>query len=142
MKNCPNHNTILDTLELGKALSEDVETQTSAVLVFTDGNMIVEANRLTPGVAATEERTTRPQKYPWIEHAERRVIYRAAKAGRATEGATLYMRWFPCADCARAIALSGISTLVCDPVPENDGRYDFSVSREILMAKGIDLKQI
>jgi dCMP deaminase len=47
-----------------------------------------------------------------MEHAERDAIYKAAFVGMQTEGATLYVPWFACADCARAIIAAGITRVV------------------------------
>lgn len=55
------------------------------------------------------ERLTRPEKYLWIEHAERNAICNAARAGTATERCTLYVEIMPCMDCARAIVQAGIT---------------------------------
>jgi dCMP deaminase len=63
-------------------------------------------------VAATEERRSAPEKYLFIEHAERAAIYRAASLGVSTAGASLYCPWFACCDCARAIIMAGISEVV------------------------------
>jgi dCMP deaminase len=60
----------------------------------------------------SEERHERPAKYKWTEHAERNAIYNAARIGVSIDGCTMYVPWFPCMDCARAIVQSGISTFV------------------------------
>jgi dCMP deaminase len=57
------------------------------------------------------ERHERPAKYMYTEHAERNAIYNAGKAGVKLKGSALYCTMFPCADCARAIIQSGISTV-------------------------------
>lgn len=59
-----------------------------------------------------DDRHVRPAKYKWTEHAERNAIYNAARAGISIDGCTMYLPWFPCMDCARAIVQSGIATLV------------------------------
>jgi len=61
-----------------------------------------------------EERYDRPLKYLYTEHAERNAIYNAARIGVSVKCCTMYLMWFPCADCARAIIQSGIDTLVCE----------------------------
>ena len=61
------------------------------------------------------ERHERPEKYLWTEHAERNAIYNAARMGTPLLDCTMYLPWFPCMDCARAIIQSGIETLVCEP---------------------------
>ena len=51
-----------------------------------------------------EARHQRPAKYRWTEHAERNAIYNAARSGVSTMGCVIYLPWFPCMDCSRAIA--------------------------------------
>ena len=60
------------------------------------------------------ERLERPEKYLWIEHAERNAVYNAARHGASLEGCTLYCQLTPCMDCARAIVQAGISEVVLD----------------------------
>jgi dCMP deaminase len=59
-----------------------------------------------------DERHARPLKYKWTEHAERNAIYNAARAGILVNGCRMYLPWFPCMDCARAIVQSGIVELI------------------------------
>ena len=58
------------------------------------------------------ERHERPAKYLWTEHAERNAIYNAARCGISLVGCQIYLPWFPCMDCARAIVQSGIMEIV------------------------------
>lgn len=93
--------------------SPDPSTQTGAVLVRYDDIIVAEAYNTTPlRVRVSEERLARPLKYSFIEHAERAVIYKAAKYGVSTGGATMYVPWFACCDCARAIIGAGIDKVV------------------------------
>ena len=71
------------------------------------------------------ERYERPLKYLYTEHAERNAIYFAAR--QILEGSTIYLQWFPCADCARAIIQSGIAKIVIDA--DNYG-YDIQNKKE------------
>lgn len=48
-------------------------------------------------------------KHTYIEHAERDVIYTAARLGWRTEGCELHSVWAACPECARAIIASGIT---------------------------------
>lgn len=79
------------------------------------------------------------EKFYWSEHAERNAIYNAARAGVSVSGCTLYVNRFPCADCGRAVIQSGISRLVCPPIPKNDGALDasFKASAKMLDEAGI-----
>ena len=58
------------------------------------------------------ERSQRPTKYLWIEHAERNAICNAARCGTALEHCTIYVEIMPCMDCARAIVQAGIREVV------------------------------
>jgi dCMP deaminase len=59
-----------------------------------------------------DERHARPAKYRWTEHAERNAIFNAARIGVSLLGTSMYLPWFPCMDCARAIVQSGIKELI------------------------------
>jgi len=93
--------------------STDQSSQNGAVIV-KDGRVIGRgANNFPTGTRWTEARAlTRPTKYFYYEHAERWAILDACRRGKSTEGATMYCPWAACHDCARAIILSGIRTLV------------------------------
>jgi dCMP deaminase len=91
--------------------SHDSRTQNGAVLV-TKTRTIWAVNSMPIGVKFTPARGLAPEKYRFIEHAERAVIYLAAAYGEATAGSTLYCPWFACCDCARAIIMSGVTEVV------------------------------
>jgi dCMP deaminase len=83
-----------------------------AVLVLDKGATTLAAcNDFPAGVRDLEARHADPERLLWIEHAERNVIFAAARAGLSTAGATLVATFHPCADCARAIVQAGIATL-------------------------------
>ena len=46
---------------------------------------------------------TRPEKYIFMEHAERNCIYNAARSGVSLDGCTFYVTGIPCVDCMRAM---------------------------------------
>src|SRR5271166_5144739 len=58
------------------------------------------------------DRHERPSKYLWTEHAERNAIFEAARIGTPLDGCTMYLPWFPCMACARALVQTGIARLV------------------------------
>lgn len=120
-------------------VSDDVHTQNGAVLVTPRGDIVVEANRLPPDVVKTADRLQRPLKYSYIEHAERNVIYRAAKMGVPTRNATLYCPWFACAECARAIICAGITEVIGFAHPPAHGSWQESCDRgdEMLREAGV-----
>jgi dCMP deaminase len=91
---------------------------------------------------APEERHVRPAKYKWTEHAERNAIYNAARVGVSIEGCTMYLPWFPCMDCARAILQSGISVLVAYRPDLNQLQWgdDFRLALTLFEEAGITLR--
>jgi len=90
------------------------------------------ANNFPPQVNRTPERLQRPAKYVFTEHAERTAIYTAAAMGVSLRGATAYVNWYPCAECARALVLSGITRLVCYEPDWTETRYGFHDAKIIL----------
>lgn len=104
--------------------STDKSTQNGAILVNDDGEILAKAaNRFPDGVLETEHRWIRPRKYAFVEHAERNVIFNAAKQGIKTEGLTMYCPWAACTDCMRAIIQSGIKKLVVHYEPLAESRF-------------------
>ena len=94
--------------------SPDPSTQNGAIVVTVSGRepTVADCNRFPDRVEVPPDRLKRPLKYQFIEHAERNVIYKCAKLGISTHGATMYVPWFACSDCARAIIQVGISHVV------------------------------
>lgn len=119
--------------------STDPSTQNGAVLVSPLRSLegkpvrefIASANFFPEGVKESQERWVRPLKYKFVEHAERNVIYLAAKRGFKTEGATMYVPWFACADCARAIIQAGITEVVGHDYPPHKEQTSWKESIEI-----------
>ena len=117
-------------------------TKVGCVITSPSGEVLVTAcNDFVKGAKKTPERLQRPQKYTWIEHAERNAIYTAAAKGIPLEGTTMYINWWPCVDCCRAIIQSGISKIVSSRGPDyNCPRWgsQFEVVREILSESSVE----
>lgn len=94
--------------------SKDPNRQVGAVVVNEDKIIIASGYNGPPrGCDDTiPERLVRPKKLLYFEHAERNAIYHAARTGVSIKNCTMYANLFPCADCARGIIQSGITTLV------------------------------
>jgi dCMP deaminase len=89
-----------------------------------------------------EERHERPSKYLWTEHAERNTIYSAARLGVPLKGCRMYVPWFPCMDCARAIVQVGVTELIAFQPDFNDPRWgsDFRSAIELFQEAGVSLR--
>ena len=120
-------------LEMARSVAEwskDPATKIGCVIVDPKSRTVVAVgyNGLPRGVDdANAARYVRPTKYLYTEHSERNAVYNAARRGTTTEGCTMYMPWYPCADCARAIIQSGITRLVCGR-PQYELRPDWADS--------------
>jgi dCMP deaminase len=96
--------------------SKDSSTKVGCVIV-SDDNVILSTgfNGFPRGIEEKNEaRWKRPEKYHWVEHAERNAIYNAARHGIKLAGARAYLNWEPkpCADCTRALIQAGIKEII------------------------------
>lgn len=85
----------------------------------------------------------REYKSAFMEHAERKAIYSAARRGHSTGNGCLYATWAACPDCARAIILSGITRVVTfqstyDLTPER-WKKQIDLGIEMMKASGIQI---
>src|SRR5690348_5582926 len=93
--------------------SSDPDTRVGCVVVKRARVLVRGCNTFPHGLEdPTGGRSTRPNKYTWIEHAERNAIYSAARTGVALAQARIYVELMPCIECARAIIQAGISGVV------------------------------
>ncbi len=92
--------------------SKHPSTHNAALLL--DGKKVVlrGVNILPPGVKEKKERFAGDNKHIYPNHAERDVIYKAARKGLSTKGLTMVMPWLPCIPCANAVISSGIEKLI------------------------------
>ncbi len=133
---------MIDTLVRGmESRSTDPDTQVGCVVTTLEGRILVTgANHHTYGTAPNETNSQRPEKYDWIEHDERNAIYAAARQGVALGGSVMYLPGFPCVECARAIAQSGIRILYHGSTEGwDEERYKFSKARQIMEQAGVTL---
>lgn len=115
--------------------SKDKSTKVGAIIADNENRIIsVGYNGFPSGCNDDiDSRHTRPTKYLLTEHAERNAIYSAAKHGISLRGCSIYLNWFPCADCARAIIQSGIAKVVGTRPNLNDPKWGTSFSVSLLM---------
>ena len=109
----------LGLAEVVKLKSKDQSTQIGAVVVGEGKNVLSTGyNSFPRGLDdSLQERQERPEKYFWIEHAERNAIYNAALEGVSLKNSTIYLTsGLPCMDCARGIVNSGIKIVWCKRV--------------------------
>jgi len=124
--------------------SSDFWRQVGAVLVLADGQKLTAYNRHLPEsetpyiVGDIRGQFHRGEHWELGSaiHAEAGVLAQAARLGKATEGATLYVTDFPCPACAKLIAMSGITTLYY-----RQG-YTLADGQDILRAAGVEVIRV
>ncbi len=98
--------------------SKDKSTKCGCVIVGL-GNKVVSLgyNGLPRGVDYSDESiwVERPEKYFWMEHAERNAVYNAE---RSMQGCVAYITDPPCMDCGRALKQVGVKRVV---IPYENG---------------------
>lgn len=125
----------LDIVKSIAKASKD-STKVGAVLIGPDGEGGPWGYNGAPrGCSADESddlRNQRPEKYYWLEHAERNAIYTAARTGFKTIGCTMVITHPPCMDCARAIVQAGIKkVLFIEPTEDFIKRWEKHVLRSL-----------
>ena len=83
-------------------------------------------------------------KYIWSCHAEQNAIFNAARVGVALKDCTIYVPWFPCVECTKAIIQSGLTELVAyaPDQPNSNWHEDFSIAGQMLKEAGIEVRLI
>lgn len=124
--------------------SKDRNTKVGAVIVDSDNTILsVGYNGFTRGMDdEIDSRHERPAKYLYTEHAERNAIYNAVRSGVCLKNSKIYLPWFPCTDCARAIINSGIKTVVATEADYDMEKWGglFKVSYEMLSECGVKIQ--
>lgn len=120
--------------------SDDPNRQVGAVIV-KGGLCMLGSNKMPEGVRPLPERLQPPLKYLYIEHAERDAIARARRALGDLWGAEMYLPWFPCAECARAIEAAGIRKLYCYREDFSNPKWgrSWQAAEEILIETGVEI---
>jgi dCMP deaminase len=143
----PRPDAVVGEDELARAAEDaalrsvDWWRQVGAALRFADGTLETATNVHHPhelsAYAAGDPRSNFTQgvelELSTATHAEAALIAAAARAGRATAGATLYVTDFPCPPCAKLIAGAGIARLYY--------RRGYAVldGRDVLAAAGVEI---
>lgn len=131
-------------IELAKLVgswSKDT-TKVGCVIVGSGRSVLAMGyNGLPRGVTEYPNRNDRPAKYLYTEHAERNAIYNANRAGTPLFNSTIYLPWFPCADCARAVIQVGIVRLVGSKPDFNNQQWGGShiIAHQMLIESGVTI---
>lgn len=130
------------------SLSKDESTKVGAVLIGPDGEGGPWGYNGAPRGSSIDDRQSeisRETKRAFFEHAERNAIFSAARSGTKTDGMSLVVTHFPCAECARAIIQAGIRQVVCKSPAEGFAERwaeSIALSRQMLAECDVDVIEI
>lgn len=115
------HEYQLNMLSCVASKSKDTSTKVGAIIVDKKNRTLATGFNGFPigvndNIEEVPERFERDLKYSYTEHAERNAIYTAASHGIPLEGSTIYIDWYPCTDCTRAIIQSGIKNVIINGI--------------------------
>jgi len=119
--------------------SDDPNRKLGCVIAGLDHEIVsVGYNGLPRGVFPDEKNMSRPDKYHYMEHAEKNAILNATRYGATLKNCKLYCHWPPCSACARSIIQAGI-TEVCFTQYKLKQRWQDSmeISMQMLAAAGV-----
>lgn len=92
--------------------SHDQQTQCGCVLVKDKRIVSTGYNGFVSGIDDSVLPRTRPEKYPFMIHAEANSIYNAAKNGVSTIDSTCYITAVPCLSCIQMLAQCGVKEII------------------------------
>jgi dCMP deaminase len=140
----PPLGAMMEAAQRSSKLSPNRVRKVGAILLTSDGTQIAERNSFPIGVRDLDERHAGDGRFVWMEHAERRAIFAAARRGVATAGGHITSTFFPCIDCARAIVEAGIVCLDAPPPAFDDPVWgaSFERSQTILREGGVMIREV
>jgi len=105
----------MEVAEVVSKRSHDGETQVGAVLVKNKTGAIVATgyNGFVRDAIDSRLPTCRPEKYPYMIHAEQNIITNCARHGISMDDCSVYVTISPCASCMRLLWQSGITQVIC-----------------------------
>ncbi len=127
--------------KLAAKRSKDPNTQVGACIINEDNIIIGMGYNGMPKGIDDEFPWTREgddNKYKYVIHAEANAILNAIKN---LKDSTIYVSLFPCNDCAKMIAQSGIKKVVFED-NKYKGTLEVNISEKILSSCGVEMKQI
>ncbi len=104
----------MDQADVVSRRSHDAETKVGAILIKNSSHSVVAEgfNGFIRGAPDNVLPNTRPDKYPYILHAEHNLITNCARHGVSMEDSTLVCTLTPCVLCMRLLWQCGITKVI------------------------------
>jgi dCMP deaminase len=122
--------------------SRDPGTKVGCVLVLDKRIISVGFNGFPQNLSdSLELYQDRDYKLAVTVHSEANAILNAAKNGAKTQGATAYVTFPPCSQCAAALIQAGIERVICPNPAQAPERWraNFKLGNEMLYNSGVKL---
>ncbi len=101
--------------------SHDSETQCGCVLVKNKTCIATGYNGFMRDIDDSSLPDKRPEKYPYMIHAEANAIYNCAREGKSTLGATAYITAAPCTSCLQMLWQCGVKKIFFSDLSQPKG---------------------
>ncbi len=98
--------------------SHDTQTQCGCVIVRDKTIISTGYNGFIRDIDDNSLPNKRPEKYPFMIHAEANAIYNAVRLGRSTLGSTIYITAPPCLGCLQMLYQCGIKNVIYSDISE------------------------
>ena len=112
-----------------KKMSPDAETQVGAIMLSSEDRLISSSfNGFLRGAiddTLPKTREGNPNKYEFIQHAERNMLYNCAYEGIRTKGTKIVCTLSPCTECLRACYQAGVKSIIFDELYHRFPSTDF-----------------
>ena len=92
--------------------SHDIQTKCGCVLVKDKTPLSTGYNGFIRDVRDDSLPATRPEKYPYMIHAEANAVYNCTRLGKSTLGSSAYITAIPCGDCLQLLYQCGIKEII------------------------------
>lgn len=96
---------------LWSRMSHDSQTQCGCIFVKNKATIATGYNGFMREIDDFVFPNTRPEKYPFMIHAEANAVYNAAREGKSTIGASAYITAPPCLQCLQMLWQCGLSNI-------------------------------
>jgi dCMP deaminase len=129
----------IEMAKLVSSWSKDPSTKVGCVIADTDHAQLSEGfNGFPRGIADDARLQEREVKYRLIVHAEANAVAAAARNGHGLKGATAYVTFCPCPQCAALLIQAGIVRVVtiAGATPER-WKAECEIAQEMLREAGV-----
>ena len=122
--------------------SHDSQTQCGCVLVKNKTVVATGYNGFMRDINDSSFPSTRPDKYPFLIHAEANAIYNCAREGKSTLGCAAYITAPPCTTCLQMLWQCGIKDIYFSDLSKPKGNVWTNMYNKVLDQIGSKINMV